>query len=501
MWYSRRSFAANKGPAEKSEDAAEAPVKKKEVAEQQAAKKVKRESNLAEKAKDSYKKVPPPFAGKSAKDGNAVPVGKCASCLGGGGHADDPKAGWTGSWNVKNRWPEYEFGITVTEWRNLPESERNSEQKVAATAEVKARLKAELEEIRSQSSSKPASVSSSVRTQSFSSGDEDELENSHSERAEIHDEICIQCDVHELGHDAKKLQGFSVKTPEEFDKEAQIPRARAPDLLERKEFQAGVELSGGHANVRGTGLNLPKDMDQLLALEELEGNDIPEPIAGAEVEVNEVLAQTPQRESQSCCEAGLLSREEVPLDEMPMGIVKFLRTAEHNVCGHGLRGPAGVQVAQRHTGTGDGIASMSGELILYKAVLLDTGAHCNLITHKVVKRLGLAMYEESTGAKVARCDSSPTEFNHYCFVDVIQAAGTPRMILHRVHAFIRLRRDYHVGLSGGYWAPEEFVEGHNPLQPSSSLPTAQIQPPPPPSRPRLHLRLLEFFALSPVFFL
>ncbi|KAK3250220.1 hypothetical protein CYMTET_40397 [Cymbomonas tetramitiformis] len=82
------------------------------------------------------------------------------------------------------------------------------------------------------------------------------------------------------------------------------------------------------------------------------------------------------------------------------------------------------------------LVSSGGELMLYRAILMDTGANCNIISIAVVRRLGLTVYEASTGAKVTRCDNSPTKFTHYCHVDVILAAGTPHMTLHRLHAFV-----------------------------------------------------------------
>ena len=55
---------------------------------------------------------------------------------------------------------------------------------------------------------------------------------------------------------------------------------------------------------------------------------------------------------------------------------------------------------------------------------------------RTVRRLGLTIFEADTGARVARCDGSPAEFTKYVYVDVILAAGTPHMTLHRLHAFV-----------------------------------------------------------------
>ncbi|KAK3274212.1 hypothetical protein CYMTET_17589 [Cymbomonas tetramitiformis] len=87
------------------------------------------------------------------------------------------------------------------------------------------------------------------------------------------------------------------------------------------------------------------------------------------------------------------------------------------------------------------LVSSEGELMLYRAILMDTGANCNIISIAVVRRLGLTVYEASTGAKVTRCDYSPTKFTHYWHVDVILAAGTPHMTLHRLHAFVTFEPD------------------------------------------------------------
>ncbi|KAK3253277.1 hypothetical protein CYMTET_37463, partial [Cymbomonas tetramitiformis] len=91
--------------------------------------------------------------------------------------------------------------------------------------------------------------------------------------------------------------------------------------------------------------------------------------------------------------------------------------------------------------TVEGFGSSGGELMLYRAILMDTGANCNIISIAVVRRLGLTVYEASTGAKVTRRDNSPTKFTHYCHVDVILAAGTPHMTLHRLHAFVTFEPD------------------------------------------------------------
>ncbi|KAK3274404.1 hypothetical protein CYMTET_17415 [Cymbomonas tetramitiformis] len=87
------------------------------------------------------------------------------------------------------------------------------------------------------------------------------------------------------------------------------------------------------------------------------------------------------------------------------------------------------------------LVASGGLLMLYKALLLDTGANCNSIPIRTVNRLGLTIFDAETGARVARCDGSPAEFTKYCYVDVILAAGTPYMTLHRLHAFVTFTND------------------------------------------------------------
>ncbi|KAK3238654.1 hypothetical protein CYMTET_51350 [Cymbomonas tetramitiformis] len=87
------------------------------------------------------------------------------------------------------------------------------------------------------------------------------------------------------------------------------------------------------------------------------------------------------------------------------------------------------------------LVAAGGLLMLYKALLLDTGANCNIIPIRTVKQLGLTIFDAETGARVARCDGSPAEFTKYCYMDVILAAGTPYMALHRLHAFVTFTND------------------------------------------------------------
>ncbi|KAK3252669.1 hypothetical protein CYMTET_38050 [Cymbomonas tetramitiformis] len=286
------------------------------------------------------------------------------------------------------------------------------------------------------------------------------------------------------------MQGFKVKTPEEFDKAAQVPRAVPPNVLSRKFHLLASNLRSSMRTcshiaailLSQRAIDLPKDIENLLALEELMGNE-PESAAEQPTEVNEheledmhaTVVQGVEVEAES---AERQVDEELPLDEMPDGVVDSvtarcaaaacvsdLGVVDFSDHGHVRAGTIKTRaydslrekmrqhltdeqallmtqvqpICKLQNATlyeGLALVSSGGELMLYRAILMDTGANCSIISIAVVRRLGLTVYEASTGAKVTRCDNSPTKFTHYCHVDVILAAGTPHMTLHRLHAFV-----------------------------------------------------------------
>ncbi|KAK3265700.1 hypothetical protein CYMTET_25637 [Cymbomonas tetramitiformis] len=294
-----------------------------------------------------------------------------------------------------------------------------------------------------------------------------------------------------LGSTQKMQAGFPVKTPEEFDKTAQVPRALPPNVLSRKFHLLASNLRSSMRTcsqiaailLSQRAIDLPKDIENLLALEELEGNE-PMDTVVQPTEVNEHQLKDSSITAMQEVEKGAAERaahqvdEEVPLDEMPGGVVDSsaarcaaaacvsdLGVVDFSEHGHVRAGTiktraydalrekmkqhlteeqtllmAQVQpICKLQNATlceGLALVSSGGELMLYRAILMDTGANCNIISIAVVRRLGLTVYEASTGAKVTRCDNSPTKFTHYCHVDVILAAGTPHMTLHRLHAFV-----------------------------------------------------------------
>ncbi|KAK3235875.1 hypothetical protein CYMTET_53947 [Cymbomonas tetramitiformis] len=112
--------------------------------------------------------------------------------------------------------------------------------------------------------------------------------------------------------------------------------------------------------------------------------------------------------------------DDIPLEEMPAGVVDGRR--------------AGLQATKLVACLAEGMALVSawGVLMLYRAILYDTGANCNIIPIRKAIDLGLVIYDVETAAKVTRCDGSPTAFTKYCYVEVVLAAGTPHMTLHRL---------------------------------------------------------------------
>ncbi|KAK3234158.1 hypothetical protein CYMTET_55587 [Cymbomonas tetramitiformis] len=91
---------------------------------------------------------------------------------------------------------------------------------------------------------------------------------------------------------------------------------------------------------------------------------------------------------------------------------------------------------------GMALVASGGLPMLYKAILLDSGANCNIIIPlRTVRQPGLTFFDAETGVRVTWCDGSPAELTKYCYVDVILAAGTPYMTLHRLHAFVTFTDD------------------------------------------------------------
>ncbi|KAK3235224.1 hypothetical protein CYMTET_54551 [Cymbomonas tetramitiformis] len=314
------------------------------------------------------------------------------------------------------------------------------------------------------------------------------------------------------------MRGFPVKTPEEYEAEAQVPLAPAADEMQRKvQLMASViKILGAAFRKLAVGLvaegriTAPRGVETLVELAET--GQLPMPAAlAADVDDRQSSGEgdgdddedddCPGMESgddsddegDDCpgMESGDDSDEEaIPLDEMPEDMVDQPRkervTVRVTAAAATIQDKFGVTNfsgrGELHAGTmeakayellkrkmlsglteeqltamaqvqpvckllnetlaqGMALVASGGLLMLYKALLLDTGANCNIIPIRTVNQLGLTIFDAETGARVARCDGSPAESTKYCYVDVILAAGTPYMTLHRLHAFVTFTND------------------------------------------------------------
>ncbi|KAK3250017.1 hypothetical protein CYMTET_40584 [Cymbomonas tetramitiformis] len=240
-----------------------------------------------------------------------------------------------------------------------------------------------------------------------------------------------------------QMRGFPVMTPEEFKQEAHAAPAEAANPLERKvHLLASLLKSSRQAfnqivatlSVEGR-VSTPKEMETLLALADVDKLSPPVEAAFAE-------DHHPADEQYVDME----DEEECPLDELPMGILyhpqRMVASAavKHMVESDGIRdfgvkdqisagsiGEEAYELLKEHMLSGltdhqkqqmaqvqpvckllnsrlaEGMAlvAVGGLLMLYKAILMDTGANCNLIPIRTVRRLGLTIFEAETGARVA----------------------------------------------------------------------------------------------------
>ncbi|KAK3238173.1 hypothetical protein CYMTET_51794 [Cymbomonas tetramitiformis] len=518
------------GSASKTGDRRRDP-KKKEQAQHGGddAKKPSREVNNAERQKPTYSKVPPPDASKKFQCDRCFtrlphsPERCYTGCrearVPPNFHKDRQNSKWPDevknaqmrAYNIAHRFENHKMGITTKEWLKLPEAkqkqpQQQQQQQVAASAEVKEKLAAELTglqtvappkgdkgadaQARSEVSDAETEYDSHFNQQAEYEEDEqngpaeDGLEDSHG--VGIGHAPSLQASAVVALGSTQKMQSFQVKTPEEFDRAAQVPRAVPPNVLSRKFHLLASNL---RSSVRACSqiaailisqhaIDLPKDIENLLALEELMGNGpndaTEQPTEVNEHELEDTHATVTQGVRGEADGAEHRAIKEVPLDEMPNGVVDSaaarcaaaacvddLGVVDFSDHGHlragtiktfaydALRAKMKQHLTDeqvllmtqvqpicklRNATLYEGLALVSsgGELMLYRAILMDTGANCNIISIAVVRRLGLTVYEASTGAKVTRCDNSPTKFTHYCYVDVILAAGTPHMTLHRL---------------------------------------------------------------------
>ncbi|KAK3288007.1 hypothetical protein CYMTET_4513 [Cymbomonas tetramitiformis] len=295
----------------------------------------------------------------------------------------------------------------------------------------------------------------------------------------------------------QKMTGFPVKTAEEFSKEARVPLAPPADSLARKCYLLAHCLKSGRTalnhimatlSVEGR-LPPPNQIETLLALDGQE--QLPSALAAAGADLTEsdddLTGDEEGDDAPELSDGDDDDGDDVALEEMPPGVVEVhhagrplarsaqmgeqRRCTEHegaqvsevtgqveagtmaanvysqlkermsrNVSDELLTDMAQVQpvckLLNRTLEEGMALISAWGVLMLYRAILYDTGANCNIIPIRRVLELGLAIYDVASSGRVTRCDGTPTEFSKYCYVEVVLAAGTPHMTLHRLHAFI-----------------------------------------------------------------
>ncbi|KAK3245310.1 hypothetical protein CYMTET_45117 [Cymbomonas tetramitiformis] len=239
------------------------------------------------------------------------------------------------------------MGITTEEWLKLPEAKQ---QRAAASAKVQSRLTAELsamqttgqagggdgagaqalseDEVEYDPNCNQREEYAAVDGTSFAG--EEEVMNDHSEDGSMPE---LQARAAVALSNTQKMQGFPVKTPEESDKDAQVPRAVPANFLSRKVYLMASLLRSckqTYTHIAATmvaegTIHLPKDIDALLALEEIEGRGSSEPVDQAAAEVNEhqvhdppetVLPKAGDVTTRGDVQADI---QELPLDEMPDG--------------------------------------------------------------------------------------------------------------------------------------------------------------------------------------
>ncbi|KAK3265108.1 hypothetical protein CYMTET_26189 [Cymbomonas tetramitiformis] len=289
-------------------------------------KKPTREAHNAERAKNSYNKVPPPDARKD-KDAY-VPQDFHKRRRLHSIHEHEVNNAKMREYNLKHMFPKHKMGITTEEWLKLPEAKQ---QRAAASAEVQSRLTVELSSMQTAGQAGGGDGAGAqalsedeleydsncnereeyAAVDRISSAGEEEVINDHSEGGSM-PELQARATV-ALGN-TQKMQGF----PED-----------APDGITSTELQADVHAD--RSNNGSPGYDTPaQDIDALLALEEIEGRGSSEPVGQAVAEVNEHQVHDPPETVLS--KAGDVATrvdvqadiQELSLDEMPDGVVDLV---------------------------------------------------------------------------------------------------------------------------------------------------------------------------------
>ncbi|KAK3272762.1 hypothetical protein CYMTET_18959 [Cymbomonas tetramitiformis] len=198
-------------------------------------KKMKKEVNAAGRSKNqAYNNAPPPAEGSRAND-----KPKCLRCVGGGWHESSPeqcrcgykhtklpagfhegKLGSSKWWevenaairmyNLKNCFKNSDWGILVTDWQQLSNDEKDKYRVATAPAEKKSPAGA------------LADALATINLEGLSGAQAME------DKPEV-----MAAPAVALGS-TQHMRGFPVKTPEEYEAEAQLPSASDADEMQRK---------------------------------------------------------------------------------------------------------------------------------------------------------------------------------------------------------------------------------------------------------------------------
>ncbi|KAK3234983.1 hypothetical protein CYMTET_54790 [Cymbomonas tetramitiformis] len=416
-------------------------------------KKIKKEVNNAERLKKPYSKA-------------EVPAGFHEKML-------DSEKRWQSEnaamrmYNLRNNFKNSDWGILVNDWVKLPKAEKDTYRmnqtagEKKATTEKAASLAAEYQGMLAQSQ---------VLSEDEGSDEEFVAQAADREvyRSDVHEVNCLEVSVPEhsaaagstagavstagvetgalvaeigthrvRGHAeaqatqeetevvaapavalgcTQRMRGFPVKTPEKFEAEAQVPHANAASVLERKVQLLSSLLKSTRtafskivATLVAEGrVTAPRDVDALVEL--ADAGQLPMPVAS--VADREEVNMYPDYDSDGEDELSGLD------------------------CVRG-RVYAGTMEAEAYDLLKDRMLSGLTEEQL--TTMAQVQPVCKLLSDALatgLALLGLNIFDAETGAKVTRCDGSPAEFTKYCYVDVILAAGTPHMTLHRLHAFV-----------------------------------------------------------------
>ncbi|KAK3270242.1 hypothetical protein CYMTET_21347 [Cymbomonas tetramitiformis] len=235
------------------------------------------------------------------------------------------------------------------------------------------------------------------------------------------------------------MKGFPVKAPEEYEAEAQLPSAPAADEMQRMvQFMAsGIKSLGPAIRKLAAGLvaegriTAPRGVETLVEL--AEAGQLPMQAALA-ADLSNCQSCDDGDDSDDDCPEGLESAEEerVTVTAAAAAIQDKFGVTDFSVRGKLHAGTmeakayellkkkmlSGLTTEEQLTAMaqvqtvckllndtlaqGMALVASGGLLMLYTALLFDTGANCNIIPIRAGKQLGLTIFDAATGARVAR---------------------------------------------------------------------------------------------------